>query len=37
MKYILKEQECGYLMKNGILKEILFAGKQNVEIGRAHV
>lgn len=30
MKYILKEQECGYLLKNGILKEILFAGKHFV-------
>ena len=36
MKYILKEQECGYLMKNGILKEILFAGKQNVASWRGY-
>lgn len=27
MKYIIKEQECGYLLKNGILEKLLFAGK----------
>lgn len=30
MKYVIKEQECGYLLKNGILKNLLFAGKHNV-------
>ena len=27
MKYIIKEQECGYLLKNGVLEKLLFAGK----------
>ncbi len=27
MKYMIKEQECGYLLKNGILVKLLFAGK----------
>ncbi len=27
MKYIIKEQECGYLLKNGVLVKLLFAGK----------
>lgn len=30
MRYIIKEQECGYLMKNGVLKQLLFAGKYNL-------
>ena len=30
MKYIIKEQECGYLMKNGILEKLLFAGKYSL-------
>lgn len=30
MKYIIKEQECGYLLKDGVLKELLFAGKYTV-------
>lgn len=30
MKYIIKEQECGYLLKNGVLKKLLFAGKYNL-------
>lgn len=30
MKYIIKEQECGYLLKDGVLKKILFAGKHHV-------
>lgn len=30
MKYIIKEQECGYLLKNGILEKLLFAGKHSV-------
>ena len=27
MNYVIKEQECGYLLKNGIFKKMLFAGK----------
>lgn len=27
MKYIIKEYQCGYLLKNGIFKKILLAGK----------
>lgn len=27
MKYIINEQECGYLLKNGIFKKLLTAGK----------
>lgn len=27
MNYVIKEQECGYLLKNGIFKKLLFAGK----------
>lgn len=30
MKYIIKEQECGYLLKNGVLEKILFAGKYHL-------
>ncbi len=30
MKYIIQTQECGYLFKNGILKDILFAGKHRI-------
>lgn len=30
MKYIIKEQECGYLLKNGVLEKLLFAGKYNL-------
>ena len=27
MKYLIKEQECGYLMKNGRFVQLLTAGK----------
>ena len=30
MKYLIKEQECGYLLKNGILQGLLFAGKHSI-------
>lgn len=30
MKYIIKAQECGYLLKNGVLKKILFAGRYRI-------
>lgn len=30
MKYIIKEQQCGYLLKNGVLEKLLFAGKYNL-------
>lgn len=30
MKYLIKEQECGYLLKNGILEGLLFAGKHQI-------
>ncbi len=30
MRIIIKEQECGYLLKNGILEKFLFAGKHQV-------
>lgn len=30
MKYVIKEQECGYLLKNGVLEKLLFAGKYNL-------
>ena len=30
MKYLIKEQECGYLLKNGILQGLLFAGKHTI-------
>ena len=29
MKYIIKEQECGYLLKKEKKKKLLFAGKYN--------
>lgn len=30
MKYVIREQECGYLLKNGVLVKLLFAGKYNL-------
>ncbi|MCI8374740.1 MAG: slipin family protein [Lachnospiraceae bacterium] len=30
MKYFIKEQECGYLLKNGMLQGLLFAGKHTI-------
>ena len=30
MRYVIKEQECGYLLKNGILVKLLFAGKYDL-------
>lgn len=30
MKYIIKEQECGYLLKDGILEKLLFAGRYHI-------
>lgn len=30
MKYIIKEQECGYLLKDGVLVKLLFAGKYHL-------
>ncbi len=27
MKYIIREQECGYLLRDGVLEKVLFAGK----------
>ncbi len=37
MKFIIKEQECGYLYRNGILKKLLFAGKYNVMTWRGEI
>lgn len=30
MRYLVKEQECGYLLKNGVLEKLLFAGKYHL-------
>ncbi len=30
MRYVIKEQECGYLLKNGVLVKLLFAGKYDL-------
>ncbi|MCI9133095.1 MAG: slipin family protein [Lachnospiraceae bacterium] len=36
MKYTIREQQCGYLLKDGVLQKLLFAGKHSVAAWRGY-
>lgn len=36
MKYTIREQQCGYLLKDGVLQKLLFAGKHSLAAWRGY-